>query len=373
MRFFTFLLIFSTFLTISCTKYDSPVCPTYEELPATELIDSDRADAIAKAICESAGENKLIGVQVCVSDSLDELWKLSVGSVDLHRDNSLENYHVLRIGSVTKIFTAALIMKLAEDDVLSLDQKISDFYPDFEHADKISIENLLNHSSGIKDVFTIPSVFITSTNFPDKVWNPKDLAKACLSKKLNFTPGSEHSYSNTNYILLGLIAEKTAGKKAADLYREHIFEPCGLSNTYFIPFEDPPAELVTGYVRNYALSLKKWYPNPPGNVSWATVGFTAGAIASNSSDLTKFALMLFRGDILDDASLEATTDFQGKYGLGLQKFKVNDKYYYGHEGEITGFEAICAYDPSDGKVVSICCNTTPARIIDLLEKIDSAL
>jgi len=285
----------------------------------------------------------------------------------------MENYHILRVGSVTKIFTATLILKLIEEGSLQLDQQISDFYPDQENVRRVTVRNLLNHSSGIVDIFTIPSVFISASNFPDKRWNPNNLAAVCMEKKLGFSPGAKHDYSNTNYILLGLIAEKVTGKKIDQLYVEYVTDPLNLASTYLVPYLDTPSELVNGYVHHFALSLTEWYKVTPNNTAWSTLAYTAGAMTSNAGDLSAFTHHLFKDDIINSKSLELMTTFSGDKGLGLFEITVNNETYWGHEGEITGFEAITVYNPDSKITISICCNTTPFDIYSLLNEIDAVL
>jgi len=366
------VLIFP-FLLYSCEKFEdyNPVIDTGPE--PTNLVTPEKAEKITNVIYNTLNSNELIGIQVSIRDRLNESWNASFGATDLKQRNKLENQHILRIGSVTKIFTATLLLKLIQLNYLQPDQYLSEFYPDIKEIKGVTIKDLLNHSSGIADVFSIPSIFIASSNFPDKLWNPNHLAKVCMEKKLQFSPGSEHAYSNTNFIILGLVAEKATGKKVSELFSEYIIEPNNLTNTSLVPYMNTSPNLINGYVHNYALSLKEWYPTVPENTSWATVGFTAGAMTSNSTDLSTFTYRLFSGEILWDASLKLMTTFSDDYGLGLKKIKVNDHYSWGHEGEITGFESITAYNPDTGIVISICCNTTPFKIQELLNKIDAEL
>ncbi len=358
---------------VGCEKYDAVDCIPEKNMTTTSLVTSEIAEQISMTVCNTMNENELIGIQLSIVDSIGEKWSLSIGSTDVKQKDQLENYHVFRIGSVTKIYTATLVLKLIEKGFLQLDQNLSEFYPSFKDAEKIQVKHLLDHSSGIKDIFSIPSIFISSSSFPDKKWNPNRLAEECLQHNLGFEPGSKHAYSNTNFILLGLIAEEATGKKLPELYNEYMFNPLGLENTFFVPYEPHPVEMSNGYVHHFALSLSEWYTNEPDNTSWSTAGFSAGALASNASDVSSFTYQLFRGNVLTRNSLNTMTDFSDKNGLGLFKISVNGSFYWGHEGEITGFEAITAYHPERKVVISICCNTTPFNIYILLEKIDSIL
>jgi D-alanyl-D-alanine carboxypeptidase len=336
-------------------------------------VTEEKAVKIIDAVCNTLNSDQIIGAQVSIRDSLNEEWNISMGATDLKQDNDLGNKHILRIGSVTKIYTATLILKFIESGYLQLDEKISKYYPDYENVKNITIENLLNHSSGIVDVFALPSIFISASNFPDKYWDPNSLVEVCLNKKLEFSPGSKHVYSNTNYLILGLIAEKVSGENIGKLFSDYLLKPLELNNTFLVPYMDTPSRLVNGYVHHFALSLKEWYTNEPENTAWSTIGFSAGAGASNSSDLSAFTHYLFNGHIISPESLALMTDFHGDKGLGLFKIKVNDHYYWGHEGEITGFESVTAYDPVEKIIISICYNTTPSNPHDLLNKIDKVL
>lgn len=367
------LFILLIFLLLTCEKYDLNVCTPNTDTPTTTTITSDKAAQLSETICNHLNEHELIGIQVSIRDSLNEDWSIATGSVDLKQRRDIDNDHILRIGSVTKIYTATLILKLIEEGQLSLDQSIAGFFPDQDNISEVSIRHLLNHSSGIVDVFSIPTTFISASNFPGKKWNPNRLAEVCMDKNLNFTPGTQHQYSNTNFILLGLIAEKATGQKVGQLFAEYLLEPLNLDQTYLVPYMDTPPALQNGYVHHFALSLQEWYTNEPDNTAWSTIGFTAGAMASTAQELSAFTFHLFNGDIISEESLSLMTDFSGDNGLGLFKIDVNGRYYWGHEGEISGFEAITVYDPETQVVISICCNTTPFRINDLLDEIDAEL
>jgi D-alanyl-D-alanine carboxypeptidase len=166
---------------------------------STSQIDEISAEMISDAIIEEINANELVGVQVSIVDSLGETWTHSSGSADIERMESLHDEHIFRIGSVSKIYTSTIVVKLSEDGILDLDQKISEYFPDFPNAHKISIRNLLNHSSGIRDVFSLPDLFLESSFLPDKIWNHQEVAETCLGSELLFNPGEETHYSSANF------------------------------------------------------------------------------------------------------------------------------------------------------------------------------
>lgn len=361
-----------TLIFYACERLEFNECD--QDLPpAPAWLTAEKANQIINAVCNILKEEELLGLQVSIRDSSFQEWSFSVGTTDLKQTTKLENHHVLRVGSVTKIYTATLILRLVEEGLLDLDQNLGTFFPELEQAKEIRLRHLLNHSSGIVDIFSTPSLLISSTTFPDKRWDAQHLAETYLKKTLQFSPGSQNAYSNTNFIILGLVAERATEKSIDELFSEYIIKPLGLQQTYLTPYMGQPEGMVNGYVHNYALSLQEWYTMVPENTAWSTLGFTAGAMATTASDLSAFTHQLFVGDFLSTSSLNEMTQFSTRFGLGLFQIKLNDQTYWGHEGEITGFEALTVYHPKRRNVISICSNTTPFQIQKLLHEIDLIL
>lgn len=242
----------------SCEKFDDYSLSGCTRNEVTALVDSKKAFTISQIICNTLNSKYLIGMQVSIRDSLGQSWSVSFGTHDIKQNHQLKKDHLMRIGSVTKIYTAALILKLAEENYLQLGQKLSKFYPGLKNVTNVTLANLLNHSSRIADIFSFPNAFIIASDFPDKKWDPHHLAEVCMIKKLKFEPGTRHSYSNANFIILGLIAEKVTGKNIFQLISEYIFEPLNLTNNFLVPYDETPPELVNGYVHHFALSLSEW-------------------------------------------------------------------------------------------------------------------
>jgi D-alanyl-D-alanine carboxypeptidase len=262
------------------------------------------------------------------------------------------------------------VVSLAQNGVLDLDQKISGYFPGFPNASRITIRNLLNHSSGLRDIFSLPDVFIESSILPDKKWDHREVAETCLESTLLFDPGEETHYSSDNIILAAIIAEKATGKKILDLYHEMIIDPLALQHTFFIPYETYTPMLIDGFVHHFALSVSEWYIHTPDHTSWSTAAHASGAMIANSRDLAWFTHNLFQGNIVNKESLNEMTTIMGNKGLGLFEFKVNGRVHWGHEGEIMGFEAITSQCPESKITFSICCNTTPFNIYQLLDRIE---
>jgi D-alanyl-D-alanine carboxypeptidase len=276
------------------------------------------------------------------------------------------------VGSVTKSFTAVLILKLVEEGYLSLDEPIFKWFPDLPSADEITIKHLLNHSSGIPEI--IPKVLLKSI-IPSTYWQPDELVDLIVKDEPQFTPGTVFDYSNSNYILLGLIAEEVSGKPITQLLHEQIINPLNLKHTYFIPYETAPARLVTGFDRDLA-SIPGMLTISTGNTSWATSAFSSGAIASTAEDLGILFERLFAGALLSPSTMEEMTTFidasnpsfpeQTGYGLGLMRLTVDGRELIGHVGQFMGSTAIAMYSPDEGYTITVTCNLSNANLVKVL-------
>lgn len=249
---------------------------------------------------------------------------------------------IFRIGSITKMFTSTLILKLHEDGKLNLDDKITQYIPEYpkEKGDQIKIKHLLSHSSGITDYLTIPETM----NFIKSGATPLEFIKVFCNEELLFTPGEKFQYSNSNYNLLGVIIESVTGKSYQEYVQEIIFDPLNMSNSGYINNNNNLDNQALGYVKslnglNDAISF---HPSLP---------FSAGGLYSTAKDLYTFYLALVKNKIIDSKTtkLMSTPYFQesdNKYGFGVgiieytsENFK-DTLHIIGHEGLIYGFRSL---------------------------------
>jgi CubicO group peptidase (beta-lactamase class C family) len=244
-----------------------------------------------------------------------------------------------RIGSVTKQFTAALILQLVEEGKLKLDGKLGDYLPDYrkDTGGKITIHQLLNHTSGIPSYTGQPDFFANVSRNPYK---PADFVKKHASGELEFEPGTKFSYNNSGYFLLGAIVEKVTGKSYEAVLKERIFEPLGMKNS--------------GY-DNHAPILQKrangYQKTPEGYINAAyldmSLPYAAGSLYSTVEDLYKWDQALYENKILSaDSKTKMFTPGLSNYGYGFgisdrpigktdQKTKVIQ-----HSGGINGFNSL---------------------------------
>jgi D-alanyl-D-alanine carboxypeptidase len=320
------------------------------------------------------------GIQASVRVN-DFYWYSTSGSIDLEKREKLTAKHILRIGSVTKNFTAAIILKLYEQGEISLDDKINKWFSEYPNSGLITIRQLLNHSSGIYNYTENLWLGVQSVLLRNKKWNPNTLLISTRNKEFYFSPGEGHHYSNTNYLLLGLIIEKITGKPLSKVYREYIFEPEKLNNTFFIPYEETPENLITGY--DHDVIPFGTHKITPDETSFATLGFSAGAIVSTANDLCKWIDSLFKSNFLNEKTLDEMMNYlevedhdvrrQIGYGLGLRVLNIGGNIFFGHTGTIPGFGAAVFYCPEKDCSVAIISNASMFDQISVLEGLFSVI
>ncbi len=291
------------------------------------------------------------------------------GFADLADDTPMSPEGAFRIGSITKMFTATVIVQLAEDGVLTLDDPLAQWLPDvteqLPYGDQITLRHLLTHTSGVfniveheaywADLFTEATVDEdTGVMTLDCVQrDPNDtLARYVYGQDANFEPGEGWWYSNTNYALLGMVIEKATGMPLAEAYRAHIYEPLGMTSTFLDCYEDPLIDVVHGYTGagDATTDLTELHES---------IGWSAGGLVSTAPDLIAFARGLFGGTLFDDPeSLVAmTTPAPGSsYGLGI----TVGADYMGHAGYIAGFRTLLNYAPASDTVVVLLYNNDAA-------------
>jgi CubicO group peptidase (beta-lactamase class C family) len=266
-----------------------------------------------------------------------------------------------RLGSLTKQFTAALVLLLQEDGKLNIDDPVPKYLPDVPKTwQKINIAHLLGHTSGIPS-FTGFKEFRSWSMSPH---TPEQELEFFRDKPLDFEPGSKFDYSNSNFILLGILIEKVSGKKYADLLRERILDPLGMKDTGL----DNDALILPRRAQGYSLDDSNGFVvarSESMSIPWA-----AGAMYSTTHDLLKWDRALFGGKVLSHDSLRRmTTPGKGDYGLGLNVQHRDRAMVVDHGGGIEGFNTHLTCVPESEITVVVLGNvnsTAPTRMADQL-------
>ena len=272
---------------------------------------------------------------------------------------------VFQIGSVTKQFTAVVILKLQEEKKLKVTDKLSKYFPDYPKGDSITIHQLLSHTSGIFN-YTNDEEFMNK-----EVTNPATLEKmmACFKDKpLDFSPGSKWSYSNSGYSLLGYIIEDVAKMSWEQAVRKYIFNKAGmpLSGFDFAHLQHPGKS--TGYFRIKADG------NTPAPVVDSSVSYAAGSIFSTTGDLYKWFLALQADKLIKSNSKEqAFTPVKNKYGYGWGMDTLAGRRSIGHSGGIHGFVSNMVFIPEDSSVVILLSNLSTPHLSAMTKHLFSVL
>lgn len=255
---------------------------------------------------------------------------------------------IFQIYSITKTFTSTVILKLVELKKLSLTDKLRKFYPGFPNGDSITIENLLTHTSGIYD-------YTHGNNMPDQT--EKSFITFIETKALEFSPGTNWSYSNSGYWLLGFIIKKIAGMPYEDAVKKYIFTPLQMTHSGFDFKGLSDKNKTTGYeIFGDEIKKEAVVYDPPG-------AFAAGAVYSTIGDLYKFHKGLQDFKIVPQETLEkAYTSYRNNYGYGWMINSYKGKRIVSHSGGASGYRSNFARIPEDDISIILLSNTENVNV-----------
>lgn len=281
---------------------------------------------------------------IAISKGDQLLYQKAIGYADLAQKKKATTDTRYGIGSVSKTFTATLVLKTVELKKLKLDEPISTFFKGIPNAEKITVRQLLNHSSGIHNI-TDDNDYLTWNTKPQTA---EELVERIVKGGADFTPGSKHAYSNSNYILLTYILEKVWKKDYASLLKEYICQPLQLEQTTFGRPKNNSGALSESYRFTQEWSLESHTDN--------SVPLGAGAVWSTPTDLAKFFNALFSHKIINAASLEEMEKVDEGYGLGLFQLPFYEHLGFGHTGGIDGYSSVAGHFDDGNYNVAIISN-----------------
>jgi len=261
-----------------------------------------------------------------------------------------------RLGSLTKQFTAVSILLLEERGQLKTDDPVKRYLPDAPAAwDKITVFNLLTHTSGIPSFTDFPD-YKTSEATPA---TPEQLMARFRDKPLEFQPGDRWQYSNSGYIVLGNLIEKVSGQHYADFLKKNIFEPLGMADTGY----DSNESIIPRRAQGYSPDEKG--PRHAGYIDMS-IPFSAGALYSTTHDLLRWEEGLFGGKLLSARSLtKMTTPFKEGYAFGVFVRDEQGHKVVEHGGGIEGFNTHLAYFPDDKIAVVVLANLNDNAVAEM--------
>jgi CubicO group peptidase (beta-lactamase class C family) len=303
------------------------------------------------------------GCEVLVAKHDQIIYRKAYGNANLELNVALNPDMVFNLASITKQFTAVAILQLVEQGRISLLDSLQKYIPDFpSKGHTITIENLLTHTSGVKDYMQLdyPNSYMERLDY-----RPKQLIDSFKNYALEFEPGTKFSYSNSGFYLLGYIIEKVSGKRYQEYMQDNILKPLGLTHTYFDSAGIIIPNRVNGYQKDDTVFKNEDYWSP-------TIEYAAGGLISNVDDLFKWHKGLYSYQILKKESLlKAFTSFQFKdgtptgYGYGWFLKTSNGIKSIEHAGGIPGFVSNEIYFPAEDIFIAILCNCGTAPIDEL--------
>jgi D-alanyl-D-alanine carboxypeptidase len=303
------------------------------------------------------------------------VWSGVSGHANREKRYPMTHDHRLYIGSITKLYTAVLVMDQVDKGIISLDDTL-DKWVDLPYADTVAVRMVLNHTSGIPSYTEGTWFLVRCFGLPQKNWQSDELIRVVSRKPLEFEPGSRYKYSNSNYLLLGVVFETATGKSYEMLLQENITRQQGFENTSFLAqtcdaaiasaYDDTLLHLGTRNLTGFRRSMESG-------------AFSAGGILSTSEDVALFAHRLFTGQIVTGSTLDQVTTFieapdediplQTGCGLGVRHLTVDGESLFGHTGSIPGYSGVVMHNPEKHYTIAILSNLSVIDQARLLEEI----
>ena len=322
----------------------------------TQSLDKTKLDLLFNRLAE---KNKAMGSLAIVKDG-KVLYTRAIGysQISGSEQKPQTTANRFRIGSITKMFTAAMILQLVDEGKLKLADRLDKFYPQVPNAREITIAQILSHRSGIPNVRREQNAQGNVNTIP----MTKDEHLALIVKATpDFEPGTKSLYSNSGYFILGLILEKVTGKSYESVIQEKIAKKIGLKDTYMATgnIDVSKNESLTYFI----LPGGEWKQVPETHPS---ILFSAGAIVSTPSDLAKFIEALFEGKIVSKESLDLMKTMTDGEGIGMVTFVFAGKTFYGHTGGADNYGAWLAYLPEEKLAVAYATNAKVYPVKDIV-------
>ncbi|GAA4832806.1 serine hydrolase domain-containing protein [Kitasatospora terrestris] len=318
---------------------------------------------------------RIPGALVSITTPDSGAWTTELGTGDLTTGKPIDRGDHLRVGSITKTFTGTVVLQLVQEGLLKLDDPVSAHHPGVPDGDRITIRQLLNMTSGLYNYSEDYGFNLSLDEHPEREWTPQELLDLAFSHPSYFPPGTGFHYSNTNTVLLGLIAEHLTHQPLGKLFEQRIFNRVGMHGTSLANGDSIPSPHARGhqFITNVesltapTLTGKEaawadWSAGNPYdvthvNASWA---WAAGAAESTVDDLRRWAPALATGTLLspelqkERLTFVPTSDAPDAPGYGLAVAEFFG--FIGHDGQIPGYTSFMGYDPKRCATVVVLAN-----------------
>ncbi len=313
-----------------------------------------KADALAR---RAVSEGRTAGLSLFVRRKGKTWISRGYGEADLENYVPASPDTVYAIASITKQFTAAAVLQLADAGKLALDDEITRFLPDYPvRGNRVTVRQLLNHTSGIRSMTALGAPYWSQIS---RDVQPDDVIRLFQDEPFEFPPGERYAYNNSGYFLLGVIIEKASGMKYGEYLAKNVFAPAGLHETYFCATNALIPRRARGYSRGGKGFANARYFSP-------TQGFSVGGVCSTAPDLARWVEALSSGRVVTPAAyrqmitpspavLPDGERLTSGFGTGVGENEGHAVLY--HAGGIFGFDAMEAYYPQDDLTVVVLSNT----------------
>lgn len=351
------------------------VMAAFSAQPAQTSGYKDLAASIDQAAVAAVKAGETPGMQVAVVKNGAVILLKSYGSANLEQRVPVVNESIFRVGSVTKQFTAAALLLLAEQGKLSVQDKLSKYYPNFPRGNDITLDEMLHHTSGIHNYTSEPN--FVNDGMVHRTTDEMVEFIGKMPKTQDFEPGTDWSYSNSAYFILGGVVEKVSGASLTTVFKTKLFAPSGMTRSAL----DDETQIVRGRASGYSGTAPGAFTNAP-FISMSIPG-GAGSIRSTAEDLAKWNAALFGGKILKAESLAAMlapgklingetsgaaiakmmaqagqpAAAHSEYGYALFLTELEGHRKIDHGGGIYGFSSSLAEFPDDRTTVVVLCNS----------------
>ncbi len=340
------------------------------------LLDRSAVAAVIEAFRRRTGAP---GVSVAIRWPDGTAWTFASGLADVAAGRPVTPATPFAIASVTKTFTAALVLELVGEGRLGLDDPVGRWLPDLGLPTGITVRMLLDHTSGLGDPFLEATVDRELRADPSAIWTPERFLAALPKPRV--APGKGWFYSNANYVVLGLLVERLTGRPYAEVLRTRFLEPLGLASALVQPDRPGAVAPAHGYRVTKAQGGVRWTDLSDGSptdpfTSVVTAAWAAGNLAISALDLARWGAALYGGGLLppdllaamvDDAARTAPLRPRIPYGLGVQVVTIAGQPTYGHSGRLLGARSALRYLVGSGITIAALSNQGEADMGPLVE------
>lgn len=300
----------------------------------------------------------LRGVSVAVLTRDGQLYTATVGSSSgAPSAPALAAAHRFRVASVSKIFAATVVLRLAEEGKLRLDDRLTDHWPDapVPNAGAMTLRQLLSHTAGVYDHLNADAFWNDPANTATKVWTLEEILQFAVRAGPLFAPGSGYAYSNTGFCVLGGVVERVTGMSYAEAVARYVAQPLGLPATFYDDSSSAGAP------------IPQLAESPSAYRYHASAACAAGAMVSTPTDMVRFGRAVYGGRVLGPVNTSAMTQNLGRavggqdYGLGTRLWTRAGLPYHGHTGSLMDYRSILMYVPDGDLTIALAANGAHAN------------